>query len=377
MKYICFTLMLALGSTGISAQQLDARTISKIKVKFINANNFFEAKDYDKALQKISEVEALLGKPSATALNLKIKIMVARGQYVKAEQVLDKLYDLSPNGKVLEDIAVYSTVIEENIERARRRIEAEKLAQKQRDKQAAEYAEQQRIIQIEKDKNEAIAKKNEQLAQVQKQQWINEISTQCVNAEQCYALSQKLKSENVDGNVLKISIQRYASTEKSCDLNLGVACFDLANLYVNKYSVDLHYNKLLEKGCDLQYANSCFKYASLLDASHSKDFYEKACELNHKKSCDYLVGLRHVVRIEPKYPREAALGGIEGWVKLSFTINEYGGVADVNVIDAHPNDIFNKAAKRALVKWKYRPKVVDGITVKQTDLMVHIDFKLN
>jgi protein TonB len=83
-----------------------------------------------------------------------------------------------------------------------------------------------------------------------------------------------------------------------------------------------------------------------------------------------------IVRIEPKYPIQAARDGKEGWVKLSFTINEIGGVEDVTVIEAEPKRIFNKEAKRALRKWKYKPKVVDGKAMKQPGLTVQLDFKM-
>lgn len=83
-----------------------------------------------------------------------------------------------------------------------------------------------------------------------------------------------------------------------------------------------------------------------------------------------------IVRIEPKYPIQAARDGKEGWVKLSFTINEIGGVEDVKVIKAKPKRVFDKEAKRALRKWKYKPKVVDGKPMKQSGLTVQLDFKM-
>lgn len=84
-----------------------------------------------------------------------------------------------------------------------------------------------------------------------------------------------------------------------------------------------------------------------------------------------------IVRIEPKYPIQAARDGKEGWVRLSFTINEIGGVEDVEVIEAEPKRIFDKEAKRALRKWKYKPKVVDGKPEKQFGLTVQLDFKMD
>ncbi|MCW8107689.1 TonB family protein [Alteromonas ponticola] len=84
-----------------------------------------------------------------------------------------------------------------------------------------------------------------------------------------------------------------------------------------------------------------------------------------------------VVRIDPRYPPEAARDGREGWVRLSFTINEVGGVEDIEVIDADPKRLFDREAKRALRKWKYRPKIVDGKPVKQPGMFVQLDFKLD
>lgn len=84
-----------------------------------------------------------------------------------------------------------------------------------------------------------------------------------------------------------------------------------------------------------------------------------------------------IVRIEPKYPIQAARDGMEGWVKLSFTINEIGGVEDVEVIEADPKRVFDREAKRALRKWKYKPKVVDGKPQRQPGLTVQLDFKMN
>lgn len=83
-----------------------------------------------------------------------------------------------------------------------------------------------------------------------------------------------------------------------------------------------------------------------------------------------------IVRIEPKYPPQAARDGKEGWVRLSFTINEQGGVEDIEVLDAEPRRIFDREARRALSKWKYKPKIEGGKAVKQLGQTVQLDFKL-
>ena len=72
-----------------------------------------------------------------------------------------------------------------------------------------------------------------------------------------------------------------------------------------------------------------------------------------------------IVVIRPMYPRDAAMQGLEGWVKVEFTITPVGTVKDPRVIDADPPRIFNREALRAILKWKFKPRVVDGVAVER------------
>ncbi|CAM3872695.1 energy transducer TonB [Rheinheimera salexigens] len=84
-----------------------------------------------------------------------------------------------------------------------------------------------------------------------------------------------------------------------------------------------------------------------------------------------------IVRIEPRYPVQAARDGLQGWVKLRFSIMEDGSVDDVEVMDAEPRRVFDREAIRALRRWKYSPKVVDGKPMKQPGMQVQLDFTLD
>jgi protein TonB len=83
-----------------------------------------------------------------------------------------------------------------------------------------------------------------------------------------------------------------------------------------------------------------------------------------------------LVRVPPQYPIRAAERGIEGWVVLRFTITATGTVENPIVIDAKPKRIFDRAAVRALKKWKYRPRVVDGVPIERTE-EVKLSFDLD
>ena len=73
--------------------------------------------------------------------------------------------------------------------------------------------------------------------------------------------------------------------------------------------------------------------------------------------------LSPLVRVHPMYPQKAAQRGVEGWVEVEFTISKTGTVKDPKVVAAEPSRIFNRAALRAIRKWKYKPELVDGEAV--------------
>lgn len=84
-----------------------------------------------------------------------------------------------------------------------------------------------------------------------------------------------------------------------------------------------------------------------------------------------------IVRIEPRYPVQAARDGLQGWVRLRFSIMEDGSVDEVEVIEAEPRRVFDREAIRALRRWKYTPKIVDGKPMKQAGQQVQLDFTLD
>jgi len=73
-----------------------------------------------------------------------------------------------------------------------------------------------------------------------------------------------------------------------------------------------------------------------------------------------------LVRIQPQYPRSAAMNFIEGYVTIEFTIDESGAVRDPRVIESSPPRIFDRAALRAILRWKFKPRVEDGVATTRT-----------
>ena len=87
-------------------------------------------------------------------------------------------------------------------------------------------------------------------------------------------------------------------------------------------------------------------------------------------------GIIPVVTIAPMYPRKALIAKIEGWVDIEFTITEIGTVVNPRVVDSQPNRIFDREALKAILRYKFKPKVVDGKAATQIATQ-RIEFKLS
>ncbi|MDP9140691.1 MAG: TonB family protein [Pseudomonadota bacterium] len=84
-----------------------------------------------------------------------------------------------------------------------------------------------------------------------------------------------------------------------------------------------------------------------------------------------------IVKVAPMYPARAQTQGIEGWVLLSFTVTESGTVIDPKVLESQPPGVFDEAAKKAVTKFKYKPRVESGRAVAVPNVQHLIRFELD
>jgi protein TonB len=78
-----------------------------------------------------------------------------------------------------------------------------------------------------------------------------------------------------------------------------------------------------------------------------------------------------IVKVPPEYPSTALSRGIEGYCTVVYTVTETGTTRDPVPIDSQcitkdgkPTTVFNRASVKAALKFKYKPKVVDGKPVE-------------
>ena len=83
-----------------------------------------------------------------------------------------------------------------------------------------------------------------------------------------------------------------------------------------------------------------------------------------------------IVRIDPQWPREALIEGIEGYVVVEVTIGADGSVKDVRVIQAEPKRMFDRNVIRAVLKWKFKPRIINGVPVERKAIQM-LEFTLD
>lgn len=100
---------------------------------------------------------------------------------------------------------------------------------------------------------------------------------------------------------------------------------------------------------------------------------ERATELGAGGTDSDIVPL---VRVDPEYPPRARQQGIEGWVNLEFTISPVGTVQDARVMEASPAFVFDRAALKAVRRWRYNPKMEGGVAVARAGVQVRLRFEI-
>jgi TonB family protein len=70
-------------------------------------------------------------------------------------------------------------------------------------------------------------------------------------------------------------------------------------------------------------------------------------------------------RVAPTYPVRARLNGQEGYVLVEFSIRNNGKVSKVKVIESEPRRVFEKAARRAILAWRFDPATLHGFEGKR------------
>ncbi len=82
-----------------------------------------------------------------------------------------------------------------------------------------------------------------------------------------------------------------------------------------------------------------------------------------------------IAKVSPIYPASALRRELEGFVIVEFTVTTTGAVRDPVVVES-TNRVFNKSAIEAALRFKYRPRVIDGVAVETPGMMNRFTFEM-
>ena len=72
-----------------------------------------------------------------------------------------------------------------------------------------------------------------------------------------------------------------------------------------------------------------------------------------------------IVKVAPIYPQRALARGVEGYCVVQYTVTKQGTTRDPFVVeDDCTSSLFHRASVQAALKFKYKPRVVDGQAIE-------------
>lgn len=84
-----------------------------------------------------------------------------------------------------------------------------------------------------------------------------------------------------------------------------------------------------------------------------------------------------IFKVAPNYPLQALRRGIEGYCIVQYTVTAQGAVRDVRVLEGQcTNKLFREPSIQASLKFKYKPRIVDGAAIEVTGVRNRFVYRL-
>jgi len=85
-----------------------------------------------------------------------------------------------------------------------------------------------------------------------------------------------------------------------------------------------------------------------------------------------------IVKVAPIYPNRAAQRGIEGHCTVEYVVTTSGAIRDPFVVEEDcTSSLFKNASVKAALKFKYKPRVIDGAAVEVAGVRNRFTYKLD
>lgn len=79
----------------------------------------------------------------------------------------------------------------------------------------------------------------------------------------------------------------------------------------------------------------------------------------------------------PVYPNNALQRGIEGYAVVGFSVDATGMVFDVRILESEPGTTFDSSALKAIQKFKYKARMINGKPVTTTGQRYMFTYELD
>ena len=83
-----------------------------------------------------------------------------------------------------------------------------------------------------------------------------------------------------------------------------------------------------------------------------------------------------IVKVAPIYPRRAQTRGISGYCIVEYVVTKSGSIRDPQPVDCQPSGVFESASVKAALKFKYKPRVVDGEPIEVAGVQNKFTYEL-
>ena len=84
-----------------------------------------------------------------------------------------------------------------------------------------------------------------------------------------------------------------------------------------------------------------------------------------------------IVKVAPIYPQRALSRSIEGYCVVQYVVTKTGQIRDPFVVeDQCTSSLFHRASVQAAMKFKYKPRVLDGVAVEVPGVQNKFTFEI-
>jgi len=122
---------------------------------------------------------------------------------------------------------------------------------------------------------------------------------------------------------------------------------------------------------------SCSLAIGLVDTSFASDVEDKDNGEKNSMSVVDFSRATPIKRSSPKFPLAALRNLNEGWVIMSYSVDEEGNPKAPVVVDSAGHPSFERAARSALMRFKFKPATLDGKAIESCDNQYKFTFALS